>query len=458
MGASFCLDDLRAALPGAEISGSSSASHFVVSTDSRTIEPGALYLPLKGESFDGHDFIESAIARGAAAVVIAQSYAPGSCIDSGALVLKVADTLEAYHALARHWRLKVDPFVVAVTGSSGKTTTKEMCFNVFDASRRTHKSQANENNEFGVPKTILSMPGDTEVLVLELAMRGLGQIAQLAATALADVGIITCAGTAHIELLGSRENIARAKCELLEHLGPGSLALLGDPAEHLVKAARAVYDGELASFETGSLHEKAVGAEGTIFSLDGVAGEFHVSSHGLYQLQDAWCAIKAGLRAGLSPAQVGEGLSRYRQVKGRGNTSVTASGALIIDESYNANPDSVKCAITGLADERAYPHARKVVVLGEMAELGEAAPALHSELGRWLKDQPLSRLITVGKMAALIADQAEGGSIEIKRCADIPEAARALESDLVSGTCIMIKGSNSTRLFDLVSNLLESAT
>ncbi|MBZ0188658.1 MAG: UDP-N-acetylmuramoyl-tripeptide--D-alanyl-D-alanine ligase, partial [Candidatus Obscuribacterales bacterium] len=406
-------------------------------------------------NFDGHSFFADAVSKGAGAIIVTEGAVASSSFDGDLLIVEVADTLDAYHDLARFWRLKIDPYVVAVTGSSGKTTTKEMCAAVFSASRKTHKSRANENNEFGVPKTILSMPEDTEVLVVELAMRGLGQIAQLAATSLADVGIITCAGTAHIELLGSRKNIARAKCELLSFLKDDGLAVLGEANELLLKESQKVYSGELSGFEPSFLSETSVDSKGTRFSINGLEVEFFVCAHGQYQLQDAWCAITAGIRAGLSAEQVRAGLEQYSQIKGRGNTIVTNSGAMIIDESYNANPDSVKCALSGFVDRRAYPHARKVAVLGEMAELGESARELHEELGDWMKELPLSRLVTVGEMASLIADRVEGGAIEVRRCNDLGEAVSVVACELTADSCIMVKGSNSTRLYDLVEKLIQ---
>lgn len=424
-----------------------------ISTDTRSIESGDIYLPLKGETFDGHNFVDNAIESGAAGCIVANSFEGKPSDDS--FFVRVEDTLIAYHALATGWRGKIDPMIVAVTGSSGKTTTKEMCAAVFNASRRMHKSSANENNEFGVPKTILAMPADTEVLVLEMAMRGIGQIELLAQTSKPNVGIITYAGTAHIELLGSEENIAIAKCELLKHLFEGGVAIIGAPSQLLMKCARDVYDGELLTFEASNIKDEKVSKEGTRFHIGDEPTEYFVRSHGVHHIQDAWCAIMAGLQCGLSPDEVAEGLAEYSQVKGRGNVLTTADGAIIVDESYNANPDSVKCAVDGVIDKRAFPQSKKIVVLGEMAELGAVSEELHKELGSWMKGKPISLLVTVGDKAAKIGEAASGATFSIRSCKDIAEAFDTVVNEMTNDSCVMVKGSNCARLYDLVDQLVE---
>ena len=270
------------------------------------------------------------------------------------MVIKVEDTLSAYHAIASKWLNKVKPFVIGVTGSSGKTTTKEMCAAVV-STVKSHKSKANENNEIGLPKTILSMPPDTKVLVAEMGMRGLGQIALLAATARPDAAIITSIGTAHIELLGSVENIIRAKCELFENLRPEGIAMIGDPTEALNARAKEVFKGQVALFGHDQVQETNVNMESTRFKAQGFTCEFVVHAHGIRHLQDAWCAVSAGRAAGLSDEDIANGLATYRSVEGRGNRLSLASGNIVIDESYNANPDSVKCAVEAVLDPRAFP-------------------------------------------------------------------------------------------------------
>ncbi|HEY9776621.1 MAG TPA: UDP-N-acetylmuramoyl-tripeptide--D-alanyl-D-alanine ligase [Planktothrix sp.] len=449
--AEFTAPELASFLSPVQAEGTMGAGRGSISTDTRSIAPGQWYLALKGETFDGHRFVQRAIEGGAAGCIVASLPAdvkvPESC-----LIFAVNDTLAAYHQIAKAYLNKVKPFVIGVTGSSGKTTTKEMCAAVV-AARRFHKSAANENNEFGLPKTILSMPPDTEILVVEMAMRGLGQIALLARTAKPDAGIITGVGTAHIELLGSQENIIIAKCEMLEQMENEGLAVIGNPTEPVVARARKVFSGDLALFSDADVAEVAVSLDRTRFTVRGFEGEFEINAHGIRHMQDAWCAIVAGRAAGLSNKEIAEGLATYKSVEGRGNRLKLDNGAVLIDESYNANPDSVKCAVEALLDKRAFPQANKYVVLGEMAELGDSTELLHKQTGQWLRDTKISMLLTVGSKAKIIADAAEGASFAVFACDDQAEALELLKPQLSADSCVMIKGSHCAALDKMVELL-----
>jgi len=460
--ATFTLEEILT-LDAAQLHGappSNSEFRFSVSTDSRTIVSDSdLYLALAGENFDGHNFVAKAFENGACLALVNQDKLsavlgtlPAACA-STLTVVAVPNTLAAYQGLARLHLRRVNPKVIAITGSSGKTTTKEMTAATV-SSKRLHKSSANENNEIGVPKTILAMDEATEVLILEMGMRGMGQIAELAACAQPDVAVITCAGTAHIELLGSQENIARAKCELVAALDQErGLAVLGHATDLLVQAARAVYQGRIECCP--ALEIVKVDHSGTTFITSESKVEFFVSAHGTFLIEDAWCALKAAKAVGLSDQEAAEGLAKFKPVEGRGNALVSSHGAVVVDESYNANPDSVRCAVEAILS-RAYPQSDKIVVLGAMAELGDFTEQLHRELGSWLKDKPLSLLITVGDVAALIADgaRAAGGRFEIKAVANQEDALAALQERLGINTCVMVKGSHSTNLDRLVQKIL----
>ena len=329
-----------------------------------------------------------------------------------------------------------------------------MCFAVFSASagKVVHKSAANENNEIGVPKTILSMPENTDFLIVEMGMRGLGQIDELASTAEPNLGIITGAGSTHIELLGSRENIAKAKCELFAHIDPCSgFAICGDFSPLLKEAAARVFTGRVCDYDGEGLEVRNITAAGTSFSLG--SEEFFVQAHGDFLLRDAWCAVKAGLSAGLTPETIRQGLSNWRAVEGRGNVIATGSGLTLIDESYNANPDSVRCAVESMLASEAYEGKRKIIVLGKMAELGDFTEALHRELGSWLKTKAIDCLVTVGAEAGMIASEAGGAAFEVVPCADQEEAHRRLRETISQGDCIMVKGSHSANLEALVRRL-----
>lgn len=422
-----------------------------ICTDSRLLQEGQWYLALAGEKFDGHDFLAEAYNKGALGAIVNErgAYAIGN---KQFALIAVSDTLEAYLALAKAWRRQVAPLVVAVTGSSGKTTTKEMCASVFEANKRTHKSKANENNEYGLPKSILSMPDDTEVLVLELAMRGLGQIDQLAKCAEPDVGIIVNCGVAHLELLGTPANIIKAKFELLENMNPATgIGIIGKPTSDVIQRAKEVFQGPLKLFDEGLIHEVSVDADQTIFSDGDV--NFVIQGHGLPIIQDAWCAIQAGRVGGLDDEQIAEGLKNWMPFAGRGRRLRTASGAWIIDETYNANPDSVKASVGSFVDDRVLSCQKKYVVLGTLAELGDKSEHLHYLLGLWLKDKPIAGLITIGKLAGSVAKGAIGASFEVLALDDQDEAKRALEARLDAQAGVLIKGSRSANLDKLVAML-----
>lgn len=449
--ASFSAEEIVEICQGRLASGMFAGEIGAVCTDTRSLVEGQWYLALAGERFDGHDFLGDAFSAGALGAIVGQraQYAVGS---KQFPLIAVEDTLEAYHALARNWRKRINPKVVAVTGSSGKTTTKEMCAAVFSDVRRCHSSVKNENNEIGVPKTLLMMPDDTQVAVVEMAMRGLGQIDVLARCALPDVAIITNVGTAHIELLGSRENIARAKCEVLASLHPSrGLAILGSDDPLLLTCVADQFGGRVRAWHPTAVTIIDSDEAGTKFRIEGVERTFHVACHGIPLLQDAWCAITAGLELGLTPEEVAAGLDRFQVVTGRGNKVQAACGAVVLDESYNANPDSVRAAVLAMLDSRAFPQRSKVLVLGELAELGDHTQALSRELGNWLKEKPLSTLITVGRLARAVCDGASGAPYEIVSCSDMVEAESELRRRLTQDSCVLIKGSRAAKLDHLVA-------
>ncbi len=426
-------------------------------SDTRLLAEGSWYIAFAGETFDGHNFLGDAFACGAlGAIVVERPHYP---IGSKQFpLIAVEDTLEAYLALARNWRKRISPKVVGITGSSGKTTTKEMCAAIFSNSRRCQHSAKNENNEFGVPKTLLAMPDDTQVAVIEMAMRGLGQIDQLAKCALPDIGIITNAGTAHIELLGSKENIAKAKCELLERMNKTrAIAILGSNEPHLVGRAKSVFEGKMHVFTEAAINVVSSNPDMTRFTIADSDQVFEVRAHGMPLISDAWCSIVAARELGLSDEQIAEGLKRFKAIDGRGNRLHSAEGSLIIDETYNANPESVRATVIGLRDLDAYPHAKKFVVLGDLLELGSQAPVLLEELGVWLKNNPLNLLITIGSLARHIYAGAAGAHFEVIHCQDIQIAENELRARIGSDTCVLIKGSRGAKLDRLVAALTEEA-
>lgn len=434
-----------------------------VRTDSRAIEQGDIYLALSGEKFDGHNFAIAALKSGASMAIIDVSWLERLAKDlpDGKALLPVnGGTLSFYQDIALHARRKYSGQikVIGVTGSSGKTTTKEMLGAVFSA-RRAHKSAANENNEIGVPKTILSMPEDCEFLILEMGMRGLGQIAELAACSLPDIGIITSIGSTHIELLGSLENIAIAKCELyasLENSSPRGVAICGQFTKLARRVSMEVYKGIVLNFDEGGVKIESITASGTTFTCeeDLHSQKYFLRAHGDFLLRDAWCAVVAARHAGLLSKEIAEGLASWQPVEGRGNLLELSSGTLIVDETYNANPESVRCAVEALLTGDNFRDRKKVVILGKMAELGDFTESLHKDLGNWLKDKPIDLLVTMGEVAALIGEGASGGNFSISNLSDLEETFSFIRKLEGERPCIMLKGSHSTNMHELIKRLI----
>lgn len=451
MSAEFTCEEILEICEGRLCAGMMPDESGIVNSDTRKLKEGHWYLALSGAKFDGHDFLGDAFASGALGAIV-EERSHYSISNPNFPLIAVSDTLKAYHALARNWRKRISPRVVAITGSSGKTTTKEMGAAVFGHARNCHYSARNENNEYGVPGTLLSMPDDTQVAIIEMAMRGLKQIDLLARCALPDVAIITNAGTAHIELLGSAENIVQAKCELLEHLKPArGVAIIGSPTEMLMKRVHEVFSGKVITFEESSVEILHTTTEGTTFTIAN-SREFFVAASGLPLIQDAWCIIMAARELGIDDELIAHGLRRFRPLTGRGNKVITEQGTLILDESYNGNPDSVRAAVTGMIEAAA--QRRKIVVLGDLAELGDHTEPLLRDLGAWLKDKPLTALITVGNLARYIAEGATGARYDVLVCASIAESEQQLRSWMDNNACILIKGSRSAKLDQLVSKLV----
>lgn len=426
-----------------------------ICTDTRQIGEMSWYLALAGARFDGHDFLGDAFAAGAIGAIVEErgQYALGN---QQFPLISVENTLNAYQKLARNWRKRIHPHVIAITGSSGKTTTKELCASVLAQKYRCHFSQANENNEIGVPKTLLAMPDDTQSCIVEMGMRGLNQIAPLAACSLPDIGIITNVGVAHIELLGSQENIARAKCEMLEYMEPKSaVAIIGNPSAVLMSCVSQVFGGKVLSCNEDELDIVEVRPELTLFRVKGSGQVFVAPLHGRPLLEDAWCVIRAAQLLGMPDRDIAAGLLNFVPLKGRGTKYLTTGGAQIIDETYNANPDSVRASILGILEASADTYRRKIVVLGDMAELGEHTESLMYELGTWLATKNIQKLITVGAVARLVLNGIAKPVFDTVACANLDDAAACLLPELRAGTGILVKGSRSAGLEKLIAKLIS---
>lgn len=417
-----------------------------LSTDTRTIQKGDLYLPLKGASFDGEKFIGQALKNGAVGSFYTSSL-PCQTEESkeeGAIFLKVPDTLTAYLQLANYRRNQINPTVVAVTGSSGKTTTKELVASVLGEKFKTFKTPLNHNNEIGFCQTIFEMPDDTNVLVLEMGMRGLGEIELLSKYAEPDISIICNVGTAHIGRLGSRENIAKAKCEIVKYQR-GKCFIAHD--DELIRKTVKFNDEKIFySIKDVNILEKT--ANYSKFEYQGNVYELNVG--GEYNIENALSAINAGIKLGLGVNEIQKGLKKYHPIEKRWE-GVNVNGYEIINDSYNANPESMRAFIDTIFEL----YANYVLVLGDMGELGENEVQYHKELGQYINNhKKLNKKTTVITIGAL----SENISNEIKICksvhfSDIPEAVEYIKNNIPKDCRIFLKASRSMK-FERIIDLL----
>jgi UDP-N-acetylmuramoyl-tripeptide--D-alanyl-D-alanine ligase len=414
-----------------------------ISTDTRTVKPGQLFLALRGDSFDGHLFVEQAIAAGAIAAIIDQP------LDLDVPQILVKNTLQAYQTLGRWWRDQFTIPVIAVTGSVGKTTTKELLAAALGTAGSVLKTEANFNNEIGVPKTLLNLTPDHDFAVIEMGMRASGEIAELTRIARPDIAIITNVGTAHIGRLGSREAIAQAKCELLAEMPSSSTAILNTENALLLDTAKTVWSGQTVTYglNTGDLHGNLLN-EGMI-ELDGVTYPLPLpGEHNALNFLAAIAVIKllnldeSALRRGITVNLPG----------GRAEQIHLPNDVVLLDESYNAGLESMTAALKLLANT---PGTRCIAVLGPMKELGEYAEAIHREVGNLVKTLQIDALyiLDTGFEGNAIA---QGASPVSTQQFDTHEAlTKMLTEKLQTGDRVLFKASHAVGL-DRVVKAIQS--
>lgn len=415
---------------------------YVFSTDTRSIKAGEIYLPLKGANFDGEKFIADALDKGAAGY-----FTTGDEVFGGAeFVFKVPDTLEAYLKLANFYRKKINPKVIGITGSSGKTTAKEMMYSVLSRKFKTVKTFSNHNNEIGFCQTVFEMTPDTQVLIVEMGMRGLGEIELISRYAQPDIALITNAGTSHIGRLGSLENIAKAKCEIAEHLNSKGtfIALDQDRIKKNVK-----FSGEKVYF---SLKDVQILAKKPSYSRFIYKNkEYELNVEGDYNIENSLGIIEAAERLGAGYDDIKAGLAAYRPIEKRWE-AVTAGGFRIINDSYNANPDSMKASVKTFAELYENP----VVILGNMGELGENEIKLHREVGKFLAEQKNVKnvkFLTVGNLAAEIGKELEAAGVSVKYFKNNGEVSRYILDNSDIGNTIFLKASRVMKFEEIIENL-----
>ncbi|QMS91298.1 UDP-N-acetylmuramoyl-tripeptide--D-alanyl-D-alanine ligase [Nostoc edaphicum CCNP1411] len=413
-----------------------------IQTDSRTLKPGEVFVAFRGDKFDGHEFVPTAIAKGAIAAIVDFEYE-----NPGFPVLQVKDTLKAYQQIGRWWRDRFNIPVIGVTGSVGKTTTKELIAAVLGTKGRVHKTYGNYNNEIGVPKTLLELGAENDYAVIEMAMRGRGQIAELTQIARPTIGVITNVGTAHIELLGSEEAIAEAKCELLAEMSADGVAILNHDNPLLMATAAKVWHGEVLTygFSGGDIQGQLIDNE----TVEVAGIQLPLPLPGRHNATNFLAALAVAKVLGIDWASLKAGVI-VDMPTGRSQRFTLPNDVVILDETYNAAPEAMIAALQLLADT---PGKRKIAVLGAMKELGERSQQLHQRVGETVRKLNLDGLLVLvdGQDAEAIALSAEG----------IPSECFATHADLVArlktfvqaGDRLLFKAAHSVGLDRVVNQL-----
>ncbi|NEQ44268.1 MAG: UDP-N-acetylmuramoyl-tripeptide--D-alanyl-D-alanine ligase [Leptolyngbya sp. SIOISBB] len=422
-----------------------SRAGFSVSTDTREICPQDWFLALTGERFNGHEFVAKAIAQGAAGVIVQEPVATQP-------QLQVADTLTAYQAIARWWRQQLATPLVAVTGSVGKTTTKELIAAALQTQGAVLKTQANYNNEIGVPKTLLALTPEHRYGVIEMGMRGLGQIELLTQIAEPNVAVITNVGTAHIELLGSEQAIADAKCELLAQLSPTGMAVINYDNARLIKTAANVWSGRQITYGLtgGDIQGKLLSP--SEMEVNGVT--LPLPLPGQHNALNFLAAIAVMAAFGLDWHILQAGLT-VTLPSGRASRVTVSNDIVLLDETYNAGAESMQAALQLLKQT---PGKRHIAVLGTMKELGTHSARLHAQVGRCVADLQLDGLLTLADPVETQALAQGAGTVPVHSFEDAATLIEHLQNLLQPGDRVLFKASRAVALDQVVDALKPALT
>ncbi|HZW68794.1 MAG TPA: UDP-N-acetylmuramoyl-tripeptide--D-alanyl-D-alanine ligase [Pseudogracilibacillus sp.] len=451
----FTIDSLKEIFP--DYQGGNHQEHIdEIMVDSRKQTSNGLFVPIVGDRFNAHDFIEGAIQEGAIASLWDKQYDIPAELTDRCYFFCVDDTLEALQTLARAYREKVNPTVIAITGSNGKTTTKDIIAALLETTYQTHKTAGNFNNHIGLPLTILSMPETSEMLVLEMGMNDFGEIDLLSRLATPDYAIVTNVGESHIEYLGSRAGIAKAKLEIINGLSEkGSLVIDGDEAllQSLdIKQEVLPCGFEKRSEETVLISDVEVKLDATSFILENRAYEIPLT--GAHHAKNAAYAIVLARMLGVSEANIKKGLTRIHYSEMRFETIAHHSGATLINDAYNASPTSMIAAVNVVKQLTNYK--QKIVVLGDVFELGERAEQFHAQIGRAITE-PIKLVFTIGNNAKIISDtiQASNKKLLSEHCVSEEELIEKLEPYLNEETIVLFKASRGMAFENIINKLID---
>lgn len=429
-----------------------------VAIDSRLVEPGFLFVPIKGERVDGHSFINQVFEK-KAAIVLSEH----ELTEPAGPYIQVDSTTEALKKLAEFYRAGLDIKVVGITGSVGKTSTKEMVSSVLEQKYKVHKTAGNFNNEIGLPLTIFGIRDSHEVAVLEMGISDFGEMHRLATMAKPDIMIITNIGYCHLEFLGDRDGVLRAKTECFEHMMPGAQVVLNADDDKLF--TKQMVNGKPVTFYGIKNISKSVGFYAENIKDCGFEGmdadivtkngklEVHISIPGEHNIYNALAAAAAGMSLGLSNEQVKQGIESAETIAGRTNF-IEADGVTIIDDCYNANPVSMKSAIKILSSATG----RKIAVLGDMGELGKDEKQLHFEVGKAITENQITTLFCAGELSEeyISGVRSESGGVEAYHYQTVDEMIEELVAYVRKGDTVLVKASHFmgfTKVVDMLKSI-----
>ena len=448
---------LRHATRGIWLGGEPPATVSGVSTDTRSLSEGDLFVALGGPSFDGHDFVRQALDAGAAAAVVEHQWAAG--YRGPGPLLAVASPLQALGRIAALYRSGFGGPVVAVVGSAGKTTTKEMIAAVLGRRLRVLKTPETENNEIGVPKTLLRLTADHEAVVLELAARKEGDIRYLCSLVRPTLGVFLNVGRAHLEFFETVERVAKAKGELLDSIGEESSLALVNADDCVIAGEAKRTKGRLLGF--GLTRGSHYSGEGLFLDQEGCGHfslqhlPFHLQIPGRHNVCNAVAAAAVGHQCGVPWPEIRSALAEFRPLSRRSET-LRKDGVCVINDCYNANPESMRAALDTLAG-RSVGDGRRIAVLGDMLELGRSGPELHAGIGRYVADLGIDLLVATGELSAgIVAGARESGMGEAaaRHFPDADAVARHLIALRNTGDVILVKASRGMALDRVVDRIV----
>ncbi len=463
--------EILTAIGGELVSGKGALPFSGICTDSRRVEKGQIFWALKGDHYDGHDFLRDALKAGASGVVASRTGLQHAEALSGSeaekdrvAIIQVDDTLQSLGELARWWRRQFDSKVVGITGSVGKTTTKEMTARILEQGGAVLKSKGNFNNLIGLPLTLLQLKSGMTKTIVELGMNVPGEIARLTEISDPDIGMITNVAKVHLEGLGTMENVLRAKWELVEHMSPGGQVIInGD--DRLLKNAAGTLGVNVMTFGMGSDNDVRGGkvrhltSGGIAFTLlyRGKAWPIRLTVPGLHNVLNGLAAASAGFASGSRPDHVVKGLERFEGMKGRFDTTSFPNGITLVDDTYNANPASLK-AVLDVLERMVQGRRRFIVALGDMKELGSESVPEHRTAGRRVARAGADYFVALGDYASEMIKGAVEAGLPRKRASRVDsraEMVQKLTHIAEEGDLVFIKGSRMMALEEVVQRLKQ---